>query len=110
MSFAALEVRTNAATMRHLRNATATIVLPAEVAGEEVVGIFDAAYQVIDQGSGVQSSAPVFTADEPDMPAALISALAAAAAVTLQIRGDTYSVIEPQPDGTGFHVMRLRKP
>jgi hypothetical protein len=68
--FAALEARVNAATIRRLANTTVTIVQPADVAGETFDAIFDKAYQVIDQATGVQSSAPVLKADARTFPMA----------------------------------------
>jgi hypothetical protein len=109
MSFAALEVRTNAAVMRRLSNAVATVVLPVAAAGETIDGIFDAAYLLIDAGSGIESSAPVLTLPDASIPAAMATALEQGDAVTLAIGGVTYNVVEHKPDGTGLTLLRLRK-
>lgn len=109
MSFAALEARVNAATMRRLSNAVATIGLPADAAGQTLDVIFDESYLLIDQASGVASSIPVASVQESDMPEAMIDALDRGDQVVLDINGCTYTVVEPKPDGTGWTVLRLRK-
>lgn len=109
MSFADVEARVNASGIRRLANATATISLPADVAGQSFDVIFDSQYQFIDQSMGIESSAPMASANEADIPAALLNALDAGSAVTFAIRGDTWTVVEAKPDGTGFTVLRLRK-
>lgn len=108
--FAVLEARANAAVIGRLSNATVTVVEPSDAAGETFRGIFDAAYQVIDQANGIQSTAPVLTAQVSDFPDGVADALEAGETVTFEISGVTYSVVEPQPDGTGFTALRLRKP
>lgn len=109
MSFADAEIRVSEAVMRRLSNASATIALPAVLAGQALVGIFDAAYQLVDIGSGIESNTPVFTVADSAMPSALSDALEAGDAAALEIRGTTYSVVEAKPDGTGVTLMRLRK-
>lgn len=109
MSFADAEARASASVIGRLGNATATIGLPADVAGQTFDGIFDAAYQYIDLASGISADAPVITAQDSDLPAAMIDALTAGDEVTLDIRGCSYSVVEHKPDGTGITVLRLRK-
>jgi hypothetical protein len=107
--FAALETRVNAAVVGRLANATATIVEPSDVVGETFTGIFDAAYQVIDQATGIPSSAPVLTAQVSDFPDSVVDALEEGDTVSFNIAGVTYAVVEPQPDGTGMTTLRLRK-
>jgi hypothetical protein len=107
--FAALEARVNASVVGRIANCTATIVEPSDVAGGTFTGIFDAAYQVIDQASGIPSSAPVLTAQISDFPGSVVDALDQGDNVALEIAGDSYVVVEPQPDGTGMTRLRLRK-
>lgn len=107
MSFADLETRVNAAAIRRLSNATATVSAPLAAAGEGFSVIFDAAYRFVD-ALGTASAAPAAAAQLADMPAAVRAALLDGSDVTLTINGTAYSVVEPQPDGTGWTVLRLR--
>jgi hypothetical protein len=86
-----------------------SIVLPADLAGTALVGIFDAAYALVDMGSGIESASPVLTVADSAIPAGVTAALDADAEVALDISGTTYSVVERRPDGTGVTVLRLRK-
>ncbi len=98
----------NADVLHMLANAVATIVLPAVAAGQTLVGEFDAAYMLIDVGSGIESSTPVLTVLDADIPAAMATALDQGDAVSLTIGAVTYGVVEPKPDGTGVTMLRLR--
>jgi hypothetical protein len=104
MTFATAEARANASVSARLANATATFVLPASVAGQTVDGIFSAPDFSAALGPGVESASPEFAVNEPDL-----AALDSGAAVSFTLRGDTYTVIEPKPDSTGWAVLRLRK-
>lgn len=107
--FAALEARANAAVISRLGNCTVTIVEPGDVAGETFPAIFDAAYQVIDQATGIASSVPVLTAQVSDLPDSVVDALDEDDTVSVAVNGTDYKVVEPRPDGTGVIVLRLRK-
>lgn len=99
----------NADVLHMLANAVATIVLPAAAAGQTMAGIFDAAYLLIDVGSGIESSAPVLTVLDSEVPAAMATALEQGDGVSLTIGAVTYGVVEGKPDGTGVTLLRLRK-
>lgn len=87
----------------------ATIVLPADLAGRELTGIFDAEYEVVDIGSGIQSSAPMLTVPTSSIPSAMSTAFDRNEEVAIEIDGCTFTVVEPKPDGTGVTTLRLRK-
>ena len=93
--FAALEARVNAAVVKRLSNADATL------AGVAVQGIFDSAYALEDVAGGVSAYGPVFTLASSAVPAVV-------AGLTLVVNGSSYKVVEPMPDGTGLTVLRLR--
>lgn len=87
----------------------ATVVVPADIVGRTVAGIFDSAYLFVDAGAGVESAAPAFTVPDSSIPSEIVSALHDGDEVSLEIEGCTYTVVETQPDGTGITVLRLRK-
>jgi hypothetical protein len=95
MNFADLEQRVNAAVMRRLANASATLD------GEAVTGIFDNAYRLQDVGEMVGATAPAFTLADADVPSDVVGC-------ELVYGATTYTVVEPMPDGTGLTVLRLR--
>jgi hypothetical protein len=108
--FAAIQADIDTATMSMLADAVATVVLPADAAGERFRGMFDAAYQVADLGGiGVSAVAPAFTVLAADMPQAVADALEADGVdVAIEVKGCTYVVVEAMPDA-GMTVLRLRK-
>lgn len=94
-AFAALEARANAAVMRRLANATAT------VSGVDHPVIFDNAFQQTD----VQVGASVPTATFLDADAAGI----VSNTTQLTIKGQAYLAVDRQPDGLGFTVVVLQE-
>lgn len=88
---------------------TATFVTPVAVAGQTVGGIFDSAYQYVDQGSGYSGATPALTVRDSTLPAAVASALTAGSDVSLTLRGVTYTVVQSMPDGVGVTILRLRR-
>ena len=87
---------------------SATMVLPAETAGQEVDVIFDEAYQVED-GMGLGTCVPVATVAISALPEAAADALVNGDAVAIELRGITYNVAQYMPDGNGVAALRLRK-
>lgn len=94
-AFAAIETRANAAVMRKLANATAT------VGATDFPVIFDNAFQQTD----VMVGATVPTATFLDANAAGI----VSGQTQLTIKGVTYTAIDLQPDGLGFTVLVLQR-
>jgi hypothetical protein len=98
--FAALEAKANAALLRHLANAQAT------VAGQALQGIFDNEHAVAlggpFDGMGVSTTQPRLTCATASLPAD-----PAGAAVVVGV--GNYVVAEHQPDGTGISVLVLRR-
>ena len=80
---------------------TAEFADDATLGGVEVRGIFDEAYEVQDMGGDIASSGPVFTLPSSAVPASVTG-------VPLVVKGKTYKVVEPMPDGTGVTMLRLR--
>ena len=64
----------------------------ATYSGSTIKGIFKDEYVMV---RGVESSVPVYVCAESDVPSVSNSS-------QIIINGVTYSVIEPQPDGTGL--------
>jgi len=73
----------------------------AEPAARLVAVIFDNGYQA--QLDGMAAGA------EPSVQCSVADLPLAAMGDTFLIRGALYSVVEPQPDGTGWQVLRLRR-
>lgn len=96
MSFADLETRANAAAMRRLANARASIV---GVPDDDFPVIFDQA--AVETGAGATARMPVVDVLDSDI------AGAAAHDTQLLIAGATYTVIDIQPDGTGMSKLVL---
>jgi hypothetical protein len=88
----------------------ATIVLPADVAGRVLVGLFDNPSATVDVAAGIGSSAPSFTLPDVSIPASMLAALESGdvGAVKLSIGGKTYVATTHDPDGNGVTSMRLR--
>lgn len=93
--FAFLEARANAAVMKSLANAEATL------GGVAVTGIFDNGYDEQSIAMGVAGTAPVFTLASASVPAGVIG-------LSLLIGAVTYKVVESMPDGTGITRLQLR--
>lgn len=68
--------------------------------GAEVAVIFDLEYQTELEG--------LAGATGPAAHCSVVDAPSAARGDRLVIRGVTYEVVEPQPDGTGWQTLRLR--
>jgi hypothetical protein len=72
--------------------------------GATVRGIFDNDNQPYAFGeAGASASGPRFTLPSAQVPASVVGKL-------LVLGADTWRVTEPEPDGTGITVLRLRKP
>lgn len=97
MSFADLEDRVNAATMRKLSNARALQV----GASEDFPVIFDRQWGETGTGASVQR--PVATALDADVAAF------EAHSTQVTIRSVTYTVTDLQPDGAGFTELVLQE-
>lgn len=69
------------------------------IAGQPARGIFWGAYV---DALGVSSTAPAFGAWEVDLPAYTVGTS------TLVRGGVTYTIVEWQPDGTGWGLLRLK--
>jgi len=77
----------------------------ATVGAFSVIGIFDDAYQAINQATGeVTTTAPQFLCRSADVTTASI-----ASNTSLVIGGVTYKAIDLQPDGTGMTTILLSK-
>lgn len=76
----------------------------ATVGGVSVTGIFDNGFAG-NSGSqfGVESTSPSFTCKQADLTAGFDEE------TTVVINGVTYTVRDPQPDGTGMITLTLRK-
>lgn len=98
--FAALEDRVNRAVSARLANAVASYADGA--ATVNLAGIFDAAYLTTLPDGSVGSLGPVLDVETADVPPA-------AQGLQLVIRGAAYVVVEPQPDGAGRTLLRLRR-
>lgn len=95
--FAVLEARVNAAVFNRLSNADATLD------GNAVQGILDLAYQFVDVGgNGMASTGPVFELAASAVPTNVVGKAFVA-------RGVSYTVVEPQPDGTGNVLLVLER-
>lgn len=93
--FAAMEARANAAVMRRLANADAT------VGGHAVQGVFDNAHTLGAAGPfGVATTQPRLTCATAQVPADPVGQ-------AVVVAGGSYVVAEHQPDGTGISVLLL---
>jgi hypothetical protein len=93
--FATLEAKANAALLRHLANAQAT------VAGVAVVGMFEDAYALGQAGPfGIATTQPRLTLATTAVPANPVGQACV-------VGSGTYTVAEHQPDGTGISVLLL---
>ena len=95
-AFASLQARANLAIMERLSDTVATLD------GVEVSGLFDDEYLLDDIAGGMAGSGPAFTLASSAVPPAVTG-------LALVVKGVTYKVVEPKPDGTGITVLRLRK-
>jgi len=96
MSFAALEVRTNAAAFAKLANVTATVS-----GGVAIPGIFDKPYAEFGMVAG---NKPVLKLLESDAPS-----VAENASITVSGQTSNFKVSgEPQRDGVGVVTLELR--
>ena len=94
--FAERGARANAAVLRHLSNAVAT--LPG---GGEVAGMFDDPYARGGVGSvGMAATQPEFIAATGALPADVVG-------IVVTIQGQAYVVVEHQPDGVGLSRLVL---
>jgi hypothetical protein len=94
--FAALEAKANAALLRHLANAQAT------VAGVAVQGVFGNGYAVGQVGAlGIASTQPSLTLLTTQVPAEPIGQ-------AVLVAGQAYAVDAHEPDGTGISRLLLR--
>jgi hypothetical protein len=74
------------------------------LAGQPVVGIFDAAYVVANQGIGMASERPAYT-----LPASALQGDPDGQQLVLAKTGEQFSVVGQEPDGTGLVVLMLEK-
>lgn len=74
----------------------------ATLAGVAVAGIFDAAYQMADVGTGMASTAPVYTLATSAVPASPVG-------TTLVVNAVIYTVAAHEPDGTGVSRLLLER-
>lgn len=91
--FAAIEAATAASALAALANVEASID-----GGALVPGIFDAAYA---DELGIAGTGPVLRINTADAPSV-------AQGSTVEIGADSYTVINPEPDGTGMTQLRLQ--
>jgi hypothetical protein len=74
----------------------------AMLGGEPVRGIFDNGYQAFEVAAGVYATGPVFLIASSDVPENVDG-------LSLVMGSDVWNVVEPEPDGTGTTLLRLRK-
>ena len=89
-AFASLEARANAAVMRTLSNATASVG-----GGEPVPGIFESSYAVGTVGLGMAGTQPSFTTAAHFVPSA-------PEGTSLDCGGVSYVIAAAEPDGSGM--------
>lgn len=81
----------------------ADFAVDATLAGLPVVGIFDLAYQLGNVGgTGMASTAPVFTLSTASVPASPIG-------LTMVVNLISYIVAAHEPDGTGISLLMLER-
>lgn len=82
---------------------TSDFAVNATLAGLPVVGIFDLAYQLGDVGgTGMASTAPVFTLPTANVPANPIG-------LAMVVNLISYTVSAHEPDGTGISLLMLER-
>lgn len=81
----------------------ADFAVSATLASLPVVGIFDLAYQLGDVGgTGMASTAPVFTLSTASVPVNPIG-------LTMVVNAISYTVAAHEPDGTGVSLLMLER-
>lgn len=80
----------------------AEFAVTVTLAGVAVTGIFDAAYQLADVGTGMAGTAPVLTLPTSAVPPSPVGAAVVVNAVT-------YTVAAHEPDGTGVSRLLLER-
>lgn len=88
--FVGLEARANAAVLRSLSNATASIG-----GGDPVAGIFESPFAVGAVGAGMAGSQPTFTTAAHLLPPE-------AEGISLECNGVSYVIAATEPDGAGM--------
>lgn len=112
LRFAALEARVNAAVVDRLSDREAMFTPAAGGAARPVSGLYDAAYGTqLEQMAGDSSPALTVLTElvQDAAPGARLVLLAVIdKAGVIVAPQESFEVAEPQPDGAGFTVLRLR--
>jgi len=112
LRFAALQARVNAAVIDRLSERQASFTPKGGGAARPLQGMYDDAYGTqLEQMAGDSSPALTVRTDlvlDATPGATLILLAVIDAAGVLVAPEETFEVVEPQPDGAGFTVLRLR--
>lgn len=85
--------------------ATEVVIDPGGPSESTISGIFDAEAEVID----VESEGLTGTVDAPRVTCRSSDLAGVVQGTTVQVDGETYSVHDPRPDGTGVTVLWLHR-
>lgn len=112
LHFAALQARVNARVIERLSDRQALFTPAGGGAARPLMGMFEAAYATqLEQLAGDVAPALTVRTDlvldaTPGAQLVLLAVVDADGAIVLP--EESFEVVEPQPDGAGFTVLRLR--